>query len=415
MFKVEIIAIGDELLIGQVLNTNAQWLAQELNLIGLSVVKMTTVSDSKQAILDAVDEAFKNADFVFITGGLGPTKDDITKHTLCEYFDTELVLDEQRLQALKDYFEKRLRIFNELNIGQAMHPKDCFVINNDVGTACGMWFKNKEGKNLISMPGVPYEMKDMMKKVIIPKIKEEHLGKSIQHRTIRTFGVGESTIAEKINDWENQLPVYLKLAYLPNIGQVRLRLSGIHDDGIVLSKEIDKQTQELKSLVADAYYGAGEDELEDVVGRLLTNKKLSLATAESCTGGYLAHKISSVAGCSNYYKGSVIAYSNEVKVTDLNVSQRTLDTFGAVSEETVKEMSQGLRGKYNTDFALSTSGIAGPSGGTEEKPVGTIWIALSFEGGVITKKLTLGPDRGRNIHLTALFCLDLLRRQLLID
>jgi nicotinamide-nucleotide amidase len=415
MFKVEIIAIGDELLIGQVLNTNAQWLAQELNLIGLSVVKMITVSDTKEAILDAVDEAFKNADFIFITGGLGPTKDDITKHTLCEYFDTELVLDEQRLQALKDYFEKRLRIFNELNISQAMHPKDCYVVNNEVGTACGMWFKNKEGKNLISMPGVPYEMKDMMKKIIIPKIKEEHLGKSIQHRTIRTFGVGESTIAEKINDWENQLPEYLKLAYLPNIGQVRLRLSGIHDDVIVLSKEIGKQTQELRSLVADAYYGEGEDELEDVVGRLLTNKKLSLATAESCTGGYLAHKISSVAGCSNYYKGSVVAYSNEVKVSDLNVLQKTLDTFGAVSEETVKEMSQGLRGKYNTDFALSTSGIAGPSGGTEEKPVGTIWIALSFEGGVITKKLTLGPDRGRNIHLTALFCLDLLRRQLLID
>lgn len=413
MIKAEILAIGDELLIGQVLNTNAQWLAQELNSVGISIVQMSTVSDQKQAIVDALDEGFKRADFIFITGGLGPTKDDITKIVLTEYFNTELVLDAQRLADLKYYFESKGREFNDLNTSQALYPKDCFVVNNECGTANGMWFTNLEGKVAISMPGVPYEMKDMMKKVILPKITKEFLGKSIQHRTIRTFGTGESTIAKKIENWEDQLPSFLKLAYLPNVGQVRLRLSGTHEDESVLKAEIDKQVKQLYSLISDIIYGEGEAEIEEVVGQLLKDNQATIATAESCTGGYLAHKVTSVAGSSSYFKGSVIAYANEVKINELGVLSSTLETFGAVSEQTVKEMAEGIRSKYKTTFALSTSGIAGPDGGTEEKPVGSVWIALATKDKTITKKLVLGTDRGRNIHLGALFSLDLLRRYIL--
>ncbi len=415
MLKAELLAIGDELLIGQVLNTNAQWIAQELNQLGIVVSYMTTVSDSKEAIINALDKGLEHCDFIFITGGLGPTKDDITKHTLTEYFKGELTLNKDRLEKLRLYFEKRGRVMNTLNESQAMLPNNCFNIENEVGTACGMWFETSKNKSIISMPGVPYEMKDMMQKIILPKIKLKYFQNAIEHRTFRTFGIGESELASIIEDWETNLPSFLKLAYLPNVGQVRLRISGTHKDQDILSKTIKQQGNLLYSLIGEYIFGEGEEELEDVVGVLLTNKKINLSTAESCTGGYLAHKLTSVSGSSNYFIGSTIAYSNQVKVNELNVKEATISEYGAVSKETVSEMAENTRVKYNTDLALSTSGIAGPTGGSDEKPTGTIWIALATKEITITKKLQLGGDRKRNIHLASLHCLFLLYNYLIKD
>lgn len=414
MIKAEIVAIGDEILIGQVLNTNAQWIAQRLNEVGVKPHYFSSISDSESSIVDAVKNGLERSDIMFITGGLGPTKDDITKHTLAKYFKSELIINEDRLQFMKDFCERRGKQLSELNKTQALVPDNCFVINNEVGSACGMWFKDDKGKIIISMPGVPYEMKDMMNKIIIPKIQEEMIGVPIVHRTIRTFGAWESVLAEEIEEWEENLPDFISLAYLPKIGMVRLRLSGQHKDEVFLNKEIDKQVSLLYKLIPQHIYGEEDDELESVVGQLLKTKGQTIATAESCTGGYISHKITSVSGSSSYYKGSVIAYSNEIKVQELNVEKHTLDNFGAVSEQTVSGMAEGIRSKYNTDFGLACSGIAGPDGGTEDKPVGTIWIAIASKDGIKTEKLMLSRTREFNIHLTALYTLNLLRNMLVV-
>jgi nicotinamide-nucleotide amidase len=413
MLKAEVMAIGDELLIGQVLNTNAQWLAQELNAIGITVVQMTTVPDQKLAIIDAVSAAFERVDFIFITGGLGPTKDDITKHTLCEYFETELILDEKRLEQLKRFFEERGLSVNPLNIGQAMRPKNCHNIENLKGTANGMWFENKAKKVLISMPGVPYEMKEMMIKSVIPKITTEYLGQPILHHTLRTFGTGESVIAEHIGDWEEALPPYFKLAYLPNVGQVRLRLTASHPNLKQLTNEMTLQVTQLTKLISNFLYTDKDEELEATVGALLLSKQASVATAESCTGGYIAHKLTSIPGSSAYFKGSVVAYSNQIKEQVLQVPKEVIKSKGAVSEETVKAMAQNVKKLYQTDYAISTSGVAGPDGGSQEKPVGTIWIAVAGPNGVLSKRILMGKDRSRNIHLGSLHGLNLLRKMLL--
>lgn len=412
MNKAEIIAIGDEILIGQILNTNAQWIAQRLNEIGIKPHYFSSISDTKKAIVDSVKTALKRSNITFVTGGLGPTKDDITKHTLTEYFGGELIWDEERLAFLQAHHDQRGKTLNTLNKTQALVPNNCFVVPNEVGSACGMWFTGENNQVVISMPGVPSEMKDMMNKVILPKIQKEFIGTPIIHRTIRTFGVWESILAQEIEAWETNLPEYLSLAYLPNVGAVRLRLSGQHEDESFLTSVIEEQVQALYKLIPQYIYGEGEDELESVVGQLLLDQNKTVSTAESCTGGYLSHKITSVAGSSAYYQGSIIAYSNEVKARELGVGTKTLETYGAVSEGTVIEMAEGVRQKFGTDFGLSCSGIAGPDGGTDQKPVGTIWIAIASEKGTRTEKLRLSTERSKNIHLTAMFILNKLRQEL---
>lgn len=413
MTTAEIIAIGDEILIGQILNTNAQWIASQVDSIGIKPIQFRSISDTKEAITGALDDALAKTDVIFMTGGLGPTKDDITKHTLVEYFETELVLNQPRLDELQLYYASKGRVLNKMNTSQAMFPKDCFMINNEVGTASSMWFTTKEGKIVISMPGVPYEMKDMMTKVILPKLIEEVTQTPILHRTLKTFGVPESDLAEIIEDWEERLPEFIKLAYLPNIGSVRLRLSGAHLHKELLKQTIDEQVEQLYHLIGQHIYGEEKDELETVLGELLTEKKLTISTAESCTGGGIAQKIVTVPGSSAYFKGSVVAYSNEVKIEQLGVSNNTIDTYGAVSEECVVQMALGVAAKMKTDLGISVSGIAGPGGGTEEKPVGTVWMAVSIRGQVFTQKKFMFYQRDRNMHLAVLYALDFARREII--
>lgn len=412
MTKAEIVAIGDEILIGQITNTNAKWIATEVNSIGIKPVQFSSIADDEQAILSTLDSALKRADVIFITGGLGPTKDDITKHTLTKYFDTKLILHQDRLEELKAYFESRGYVFRKANETQAMLPENCFIVRNEVGTASGMWFTTSSGKIVISMPGVPHEMKSMMTNVILPKLSNEVFKMPIIHRTIRTFGRGESDIAEEIEDLETNLPSYIKLAYLPKVGSVRLRLSGSHIDRKKLQDEIDSFVEALYERIPEAIFGEELDELESVLGDLLKERKATISTAESCTGGYIGSKLTSVPGSSNYFKGGVIAYSNQVKKDELSVKASTLKSYGAVSEEVVREMAENVKSKLATDYSIACSGVAGPSGGTDEKPVGTIWVAVSTPNRTITKKLQLGNKRDRNIHLTALHSINILRREI---
>lgn len=413
MTKAQIIAIGDEILIGQILNTNAQWIASQIDAIGIKPREFRSIADTKEAIIETLNDALSKSDVVFLTGGLGPTKDDITKHTLTEYFKTELVLNQARLEELQEFYATKGRVLNKMNTSQAMFPKDCFMINNEVGTASSMWFTNEQGKIVISMPGVPYEMKDMMTKVILPKLIKEVTQTPILHRTIKTFGVPESDLAETIEGWEENLPPFIKLAYLPSIGSVRLRLSGAHLDESVLKQAIDSQVELLYGLIGEHIYGEGLDELETVLGNLLTQNRLTISTAESCTGGGVAQKIVSVPGASAYFKGSVVAYSNEVKIEQLDVSAQTIDTYGAVSEECVIQMAQGIAAKMKTDVGIAVSGIAGPEGGTPDKPVGTVWMAVSIKGQVFTQKKFMFYQRDRNMHVAVLYCLDFARREII--
>lgn len=412
MTKAEIIAIGDEILIGQITNTNAKWIATEVNFIGVKPVQFTAIADDEKAIVSSLDLALTRADVVFMTGGLGPTKDDITKHTLTKYFNTKLVLDERRLEELKAYFDSRGYVFRKANETQALLPENCFVVRNELGTASGMWFTTPEGKIVISMPGVPSEMKGMMIKVILPRLAEQVVKTPIIHRTIRTFGRGESDIAEQIEDIETALPSYIKLAYLPKVGSVRLRLSGSHLDENRLRTQIDKVVEKLYDRLSIDIFGEELDELESVLGDLLRERGETICTAESCTGGYIGHKLTSIPGSSAYFKGGVIAYSNEVKVNDLLVKESTLDKYGAVSEQVVIEMAENAKNKFGTDYSIACSGVAGPGGGTEDKPIGTIWLAICMPSKTLTKKLKLGNKRERNIHLTALHSINLLRQEI---
>lgn len=414
MIQAEIITIGDEILIGQILDTNSQWIAQQLDQIGIKIKRTTSITDDKTAIIEALDYGVSNFDVLIFTGGLGPTKDDITKHTFCEYFDSELVVNEKHLEQLKLFFESRGRKMNSLNESQALIPSNCELIPNPIGTAPGMWF-NHQGTVIISMPGVPHEMKAIMTESAIPRLSVELKTETVIHRTVQTIGIGESDMALIIEDWENELPAYLKLAYLPNLGRVRLRLTGRHPDQILVNKEIDTQLDHLKTLIPEFIFGENDETIEDAIGKNLTAIKATIATAESCTGGYLAHQITKTPGSSNYYKGSIIAYSNEIKVNELGVLKETIDKNGAVSEEVVIEMAEGIRKKYNTTYGLSCSGIAGPDGGTTEKPVGTVWMALATNTETITFCKNFPKGRLENIHLTAIYLLDMLRQRLSVE
>lgn len=408
----EIITIGDELLIGQVVDTNSAWIAQHLNDIGIKVKQITSVSDEEGHILQALNEAIKRADIILLTGGLGPTKDDITKKTLCKYFNTRLKFDEQSYKIIETIFNSRGREVTPINRLQAEVPENCTVLHNFLGTAPGMWFE-KDKKIYISMPGVPSEMKGLMEKIILPKIKERFPLVPIVHKTILTQGAGESFLADLISSWEDNLPSNLKLAYLPAAGMVRLRITANGENEETLRKEVENKALKLKALIGEYIYGYENDKLEALIGRLLREQKKTICTAESCTGGFIAHKITSIPGSSEYYIGSVVAYANEIKINELNVDMLTLETHGAVSEQVVKSMASNARKKFKTDYSIACSGIAGPDGGTNDKPVGTVWIAVSNFEKTITRKLQLGTSRERVILETAQHSLNTLRKMLI--
>ena len=409
-----LISIGDELLIGQTVNTNAAWLGEQLNLMGYKVVAGVVIPDDENAILNALDELSIKADLIIITGGLGPTKDDITKHTLCNYFDTKLERNLVIEQQIVDYFNSRQLPILQTNKDQALIPLACELLPNSRGTASGMWFE-KDEKIFISLPGVPYEMKGIITEIVIPKLlKRSNDERILVHKTIRTHGMGESFLAEVIKNWEDKLSHDdIKLAYLPSPGIVKLRLSLLGKNQKAIILKLEEHIQHLQKIIPNQIYGYEDDTMEGVVGQLLSEKNETVATAESCTGGAVAKMITSVSGSSAYFEGSIISYSNQIKINQLQVEEKTLNVYGAVSQQVVEQMAIGVRRNLNTQYGLATSGIAGPTGGTPEKPVGTIWIATAGPNGVKSKKLNLGYSRERNIHVTSLSVLNMLRLELL--
>jgi len=412
MILAEIITIGDELLIGQVIDTNSAWMGQKLNEIGIKVKQITSISDDKMHILTTLEEAKKRADVILITGGLGPTKDDITKKTLCDYFGSELVFHEPSFKVIEEIFNSRGRTITETNRLQAYVPANCEVLVNKNGTAPGMWF-NDGKKIIVSMPGVPNEMKGLMETLVIPQLKSKFNLAPIVHKTILTQGIGESFLSDLIEKWELALPVYMKLAYLPSAGTVRLRITASGKDADVLRKEVESQTEELKKLIPEYIFGYETDQLESLIGELLAQKNKTLSTAESCTGGFIAHKITSVPGSSRYYMGSVLPYSNDLKTGLLKVDPELIAKHGAVSQEVVTQMAELARKMLKTDYAIATSGIAGPSGGSDLKPVGTVWIGIAGPEKTKAWKVQLGSNRLRVITETALHALNGLRKELL--
>ncbi len=404
--KTEVITIGDEILYGQIVDTNAQWISAELDKAGVKTVHRTTIGDNEADIMAAFAAAEARADVVLITGGLGPTSDDLTKPCLASYFDCPLVLSENTLAHLEAMFKKRGFTMNERNRQQAYLPQCCTPVTNHLGTAAGMRFE-KDQKLFFAMPGVPFEMKAMMSQQIIPDIIRFFKPEAIHHKLIKTVGIGESWLADKIKDWEAALPTHIKLAYLPSYGQVRLRLSATGSDIDSLKADAEAEVKKVLPSIGRYVYGYDDDLLEEVIGRILSDNEMTIATAESCTGGYLAHLLTSIPGSSQYFMGSVIAYANEIKMNELHVQEDTLAAHGAVSEQTVIEMANNMMEKYDTDIALATSGIAGPGGGTPDKPVGTVWLACASRQGTTTKLLQLAKDRAVNIKYSATAALHL--------
>jgi nicotinamide-nucleotide amidase len=381
-------------------------------LIGINVRMKTSVGDNKQEIENALNDTLNRVEIVFITGGLGPTRDDITKSTLCDYFNTKLVFNEEIYKDVERFFIKRNLPMLESNRRQALLPESCTIIKNYKGTAAGMWFR-KNGVDFISMPGVPFEMKAMMEKSILPVIKQKFDLPVILHRTILTHGIGESFLAEKIENWENNLPENLKLAYLPSPQHLRLRMSITGKDENGLIRILDEQEEKLKAYIFKEMYGHDKESLEEVVGLILKNKKATVSIAESCTGGKISQLMTSIPGSSDYFKGSLVAYSNKVKINLLNVQEEDLNKYGAVSEQVVKQMAIGIKNLIQTDYGIATSGIAGPDGGTAEKPVGTVWIALAGKDNVWAKKFLFANDRDINIMRASSAALDSFRKMLL--
>lgn len=407
MTNVSIITIGDELLIGQVVDTNSAWMARMLNFNGFGVTRRVAVGDNRESIWAALDEESQKADIILITGGLGPTADDITKPLLCEYFNGKMIVDEWTKNHVTNLFEQILKKpLTERNLKQAEVPDTCEVIQNHRGTAPGMAFE-KEGKLFISMPGVPYEMQGMMEKDIIPLLQKKYTPGVIEHRTVMTYGIGESNLADLLSTFEASLPHSVKLAYLPNHGLVRLRLTSIGK--LSNGQNIDNLYEELKLVVKDYIVTTEDEPMENIVMNLLLKHGKTMSTAESCTGGYIAHLITSIPGSSAIFKGSVVSYSNEAKERLLHVNNETLEKQGAVSEETVKQMAAGALSALHTDYAVAVSGIMGPDGGTPDKPVGTVWICAAGFKNTVTKKFTLRYDRKKNIEVTAVNALNMLR------
>ena len=407
--KASIITIGDELMIGQVTDTNSTWIAQQLNLEGIWIRKRVAVGDSRNEILKVLNEESTASAIILITGGLGPTADDITKPLLCEYFGMKLVTNQQVLQHVQHLFENIFkRPFTDINRKQAEVPDGCTVIHNARGTAPGMWFE-KDGVIYVSMPGVPHEMKGMMTSSVIPMLHKKIRSGTILHKTLLTAGVGESALAEHIKEWETSLPHHIKLAYLPNYGMVRLRITGTGGNAGELDQEMKRYFDGLVKLV-DRWLVTAEDKtMVQVVGNMLRKRNKRLVTAESCTGGYIAHLITSEPGSSQIFNGSVVSYANSVKENILHVDAQTLQQFGAVSEQTVTQMVHGAVKELKADYCIATSGIMGPDGGTDEKPVGTVWIGVGNEDKVVTRLFNFRFDRSRNIEMTAVQALNALR------
>ncbi len=405
----EVITIGDEILFGQITDTNTQWLGTELTSIGIRVVRKSSVGDEESAILTVLAEAETRADVVLITGGLGPTKDDITKKTLCRFFDTSLEINDEALAQVTEFFALRGRPLTEINRQQAALPVGSTHLPNRHGTAPGMWFE-RNGTVFVSLPGVPHEMKGLMLEEVLPRLKNRFETPVIFHKNVLTIGIGESVLAEKIAPWEDALPPHLRLAYLPSLSAVRLRLTGTGDERKTVESEVNGRVQTLLPLIQEFVFGFDNDEIGAVIGRMLKEHGSTVALAESCTGGYLANQFTRVPGSSAYFLGGVVSYANAAKQQFLGVEEQTLREFGAVSEETVRQMAKGARQRFGATFGLATSGIAGPDGGTPDKPVGTIYIAVATPETTHVQLLRLGGSREQNIHLTALNTLNLLRK-----
>lgn len=410
--QAEIITIGDELLIGQVVDTNSAWLGSTLGDDGIKVIQITSVQDHAAQIVQAVNDALSRADIVLMTGGLGPTKDDITKKTLAEMFGMKLVRNEQVYEMVGKQLALRGIAFTELNQGQALVPDGCTVLPNRNGTAPGMWFE-RDGKVLISMPGVPFEMKALVKDEVLPRLRKHFALDANVHRTIITFGLAESILADTIASWEEALPPYLHLAYLPSALCIRLRLSAYEIDRQKAEQEIESQIGKLSKVIPHYIIGSEDDSLESVTGALLKTRGETLATAESCTGGNIAHRFTAMPGASEYFKGGVVAYSNEVKIALLGVDPESLNRYGAVSQNVAEQMAEGVRRATGATYGISTTGIAGPTGGTPEKPVGTVWMAVATPNGVFSRRMVFGSVRSQNIERASSNCINLLRLQLL--
>ncbi len=406
--RAEIISIGDELLIGQTINTNAAWMGAEMSKISFLITRMISIPDKKDDILNALSEAAGKVDVVLITGGLGPTSDDITKPVLCEFFETRLVPDEKVLRMIEGMLLRRNYPMNDNNRRQAEVPESCRILYNSSGTAPGMWFE-KQGTIFVSMPGVPSEMKHLMKEHVIPELEKRFQSQVIIHKNIMTFGTAEAKLAHTLEGFEAEMPESVSLAYLPSYGIIKLRLTGMGTDRELLRLQIDSQVRKLYRIIPDKIYAEDEETMEMTIGRLLRMKNATLCTAESCTGGNIAHLITSVAGSSKYYKGSVIAYDNSVKTGQLDVPSKLIEEHGAVSPEVAEAMAKGARRLFSTDYSIAVTGIAGPDGGTSEKPVGTVCISIDSKAGTTTGKLTFGGERDSNIMRFSVAALNMLR------
>lgn len=411
--KAEIITIGDEILIGQITDTNSKWMAERLNEIGIEVHQITSVHDDKSHILHALREAQMESDLILITGGLGPTKDDITKNTLCEYFDDELVLHPDIVEHIKHLFAKIKYRFTDKDIDQAMLPSKAKVLKNFYGTASGMWFENGD-KLIVSMPGVPNEMKGLMLDYVIPEVRDRFHLPYIIHHTVHTYGLGESRVAQRLETWEDELPSFIKLAYLPSYGKVRLRLSARGDDKEVLENGLAVELEKLKELIPDILVGLDKEEiLEVVLNKLFTENKVTLSLAESCTGGSIATRVTSVPGASAFLKGGLVAYSEEVKRTVLGVSEEAIRDHSVVSKEVALEMAMKCKEKFNTDYAIATTGNAGPTTDKTDKTVGVVFIAIAGPGGCIVEEFFFGKPREKVIERASVKALEMVRREFL--
>ena len=409
--KATIITIGDEILIGQILDTNSRYISRALNTHGIVVEERTSIGDNRQQIVETLDRALAQSEVVIITGGLGPTKDDITKHTLCDYFGSTLRYDEVEAEHIRTMLAARNIAFNELNRGQAMVPECCTVLHNAHGTAPGMWFE-REGRVVISLPGVPFEMQHLIDESVMPRLAAHFELREIVHRTMITFGIAESILAERISAWEEALPEYIHLAYLPAPNVVRLRLSAYEVEGRKVRNEIDALFEKLRTIIPDNIAGFEDASVEELVHNILTERGETLAVAESCTGGAIASKFTAQAGASAYFLCGVVSYSNESKSNVLGVKMSDIAQYGAVSEQVAIAMAQGVKGVSGANFAISTTGIAGPTGGSEEKPVGTVWIGIATPSKCYAVKKNCGTDRSQIISRATAYAISLLYEEL---
>jgi nicotinamide-nucleotide amidase len=411
--KAELVSIGDEILIGQIINTNAVFLAKELNRIGVEIAQISSISDQKEIIVNALDEARKRADIIIMTGGLGPTKDDVTKHTLCEYFDDQLVKNELVLEHIENIFKKYVTTpISNMNREQANLPTKATILHNRFGTAAGLWFMDG-GQVFVSLPGVPYEMEALIKNEVLPKIQQQFVLPALYHKTILTYGLGESVIAERIENWENNLPESIKLAYLPSLGRVRLRLSTKGSELENLKTEVNAQIEKVIPLIKDIYFGTEEDQsIEFLIAEKLNQLGKSLSCAESCTGGAIATRFTSQPKASTFFKGSAVTYAVESKTKLLGVESSLIDSYGVVSEEVASAMALGAQKMYQSDYAIATTGNAGPSKGDQGQEVGTVFIGLATPQGVESLQFKMGNNRTRVIHKTVNQAFEMLYREL---